>query len=315
MHARIRAAIERAFPDEASRSPVVLAVPGYLRVDDATGERLSRFEVLWNDDESRRMRFREWAAENPKRFLVGTVVVGTIDQVLLSALRIDHAHLRATALLRHVLVVDEVHASGAYMNAILDCVLAFHQAAGGHTLLMSATLGSAARARHFGQPQPTLAAALDAPYPAVTHRDNGLTASMTAVPRDSRAKHVSVECARICSDPKSIASRALDAAAAGGRVLVLRNTVADAVATPPPSSDESAPHARGSTRVDRVLPPLLSECPARAGIDPACRARSSASSRVPRTRGDRPETTAYHGDPRWSAPHARGSTHPHHRQQ
>jgi len=36
---------------------------------------------------------------------------------------------------------------------------------------------------------------------------------------------------------------------------------------------------------------------------------------VPRTRGDRPETTAYHGDPRWSAPHARGSTHPHHRQQ
>jgi CRISPR-associated endonuclease/helicase Cas3 len=34
------------------------------------------------------------------------VAVGTVDQMLLSSLMVSHAQLRATALLRHLLVVD-----------------------------------------------------------------------------------------------------------------------------------------------------------------------------------------------------------------
>jgi hypothetical protein len=64
MHRRVREAAQRAF---ATPPAVVLAVPGYLRVDDAEGTRLPPFEVLWPDQE--RFRYRAWAAENPKPWI------------------------------------------------------------------------------------------------------------------------------------------------------------------------------------------------------------------------------------------------------
>ena len=158
LHRRVVDAMKLAFPSDATRPVVVLAVPGYLQFDDVTGRRLPGFEVLWNDDKHAATRHRGWAAEQPKRFLAGCVVVGTIDQVLLSSLRVGHAHLRATSLLRHLLVVDEVHASDAYMNRILEEVLAFHLDAGGHAFLMSATLGASVRrdqsSAGIGRPRP-----------------------------------------------------------------------------------------------------------------------------------------------------------------
>jgi hypothetical protein len=63
---------------------------------------------------------RRWAAENPKRFLAAAVVAGTIDQALLSGLATRHAHLRGAALLRALLVVDEVHASDIYMSTVME---------------------------------------------------------------------------------------------------------------------------------------------------------------------------------------------------
>jgi len=114
---RVVKAVTRAFP-EGCRPPVVQAVPGYIKVDDRTGSRedaegrrLPRFEVLWDDDPARQYGARGWAGEHSKRYLAGSVVVGTVDQALLSSLMAGHAHLRATSLLRHLLVVDEVHAS------------------------------------------------------------------------------------------------------------------------------------------------------------------------------------------------------------
>src|SRR5690606_34187295 len=109
------------------------------------------FEVLWNDDDRERWRHRGWAAEHPKRYLAGAIVVGTIDQVLLSTLQVGHAHLRSTALLRHLLIVDEVHASDEYMSSLLEAVLRYHSRAGGHAFLMSATLGCEVRARFRGR--------------------------------------------------------------------------------------------------------------------------------------------------------------------
>jgi CRISPR-associated endonuclease/helicase Cas3 len=227
IHARVTKVVRQAFPEPA-RPPVTLAVPGYLRVDNQDGTRLSGFEVLWNDDEKARWRFRGWAAENAKRYLAGAIVVGTVDQVLLSALQVNHSHMRAVALLRHLLVVDEVHASDRYMSRLLRDVLQRHWRAGGHALLMSATLGSSSAASlvqlEGEATAPPLCHALIQPYPAVTHSTEGHT-SLYAVPPSDRSKQVQWTTNPWMEDPDRIAAAALDAAAAGARVVVLRNTV------------------------------------------------------------------------------------------
>lgn len=129
-----------ALLDHPGAPSVVLAVPGYPEVDGAKGQRLAPFEVLWPEEVREQLctRYRGWAVENPKRYLAGAIIVGTIDQVLLSTLAVSHSHLRATSLLRLLLVVDEVHASDSYMTRLLEAVLERQVAAGGHALLMSA---------------------------------------------------------------------------------------------------------------------------------------------------------------------------------
>lgn len=231
IHGRVVRAVEAAFP-EASRPPVVLAVPGYLRVDEQEGERLPEFRVLWHDDPHQRYRDRGWAAESSKRYLAGAVAVGTIDQVLLSTLKVPHAHLRAAALLRHLLVVDEVHASDLYMSRLLEWVLDQHLEAGGHAFLMSATLGAGARTRLLAPPDrrtrvapPSLAGAIDMPYPAISVAVAGEGPELLAVGGGSDSKRVEVELERWIDRPEEVAGRALSAARRGARVAIIRNTV------------------------------------------------------------------------------------------
>jgi CRISPR-associated endonuclease/helicase Cas3 len=239
----------RAFPNEVERPPVILAVPGYLQVDDVEGRRLPGFEVLWPDDERERYKYRGWAAEAPKRFMAGAIVVGTIDQVLLSGLATSHAALRSTALLRQLLVVDEVHASDAYMTLLLEGVLDMHLRSGGHALLMSATLGSSARerllacARGHRDPE-TVGEAIRCPYPALTDGDSWLP-----IPPSLEPKEVSHQLAPIASDYSSIAQHAVRAARAGARVLIIRNLVADCIKTQ--RAVEAAAH---------TMPELLFRC-------------------------------------------------------
>jgi CRISPR-associated endonuclease/helicase Cas3 len=230
LHDRVTAAVRRLFPEE-QRPPVVQAVPGYIKADDMTATRLpNSFAVRWDED----IQHRGWAAESSKRYLAGPIAVGTVDQVLLSTLQASHAHMRATALLRHFLVVDEVHASDAYMTRLMDRVLDQHLAAGGHALLMSATLGASARVRlttdDGNMPDQDTAEAED--YPLVTHVDADRTdpESTHAVSSDA-SKTVAP---KLCGDadaPEDVAQRALGYAQDGARVLIIRNLVDDCIQT------------------------------------------------------------------------------------
>lgn len=217
LHRRIHESMKRVGGPEA-----VLAVPGLLRAGEAEGRKLPGFRVLWDDDR------RHWAAEHPTRFLAAPVAVGTIDQVLLAGLRVKHAPLRGSALARSLLVIDEVHASDAYMNAVARPLVAGHVDLGGYALLMSATLGSGQRAAWLKQDTPTRQAATAAPYPVLWHD--------AAPSTPLRAK--SGGCEKIVHpipvptmDPVDAARRAIAAAARGARVLVIRNTVDRAVET------------------------------------------------------------------------------------
>jgi CRISPR-associated endonuclease/helicase Cas3 len=178
-----------------------------------------------------------WAAEHPKRYFASLVSVGTIDQALLAGLRVKHAHMRGAALARHLLVVDEVHASDAYMRRVLTRLLRDHLAAGGHAMLLSATLGAEARhtlmveaagGRTIDEPAPALAAAVAVPYPLLS--TSTVVARAIALPRRGDEKHVANELRELLDDAAGVAAVALAAARAGAKVLVVRNTVDGAVA-------------------------------------------------------------------------------------
>ena len=222
---RVNRFVANMFPADGRPEPV-LAVPGYLRAGDVHGQRLHDYEVWWDDHAA---DGRRWAAESPKRFLTAQIAVGTVDQVMLGSLMVKNAHMRAAGLARNLLVVDEVHASDAYMSEVLAAVLDAHLGAAGHALLMSATLGSTARHRWLRRPAdaaPTLAEAIDAPYPAVS-----TSSAMIDAGENDRRKEVNIHAEPEMGDFSAVAARALQAARSGAKTLVVRNTVGHAIRT------------------------------------------------------------------------------------
>lgn len=235
LYERVRDFVRRLWPLDA---PVVVrALPGYEAADGQAKISLPDFKVQWPDQPGDEVAHRRWVAESPKRFLAATISVGTIDQALLGALQVRHAHLRHALLSRSLLVVDEVHASDAYMTILLEQLLKAHLATGGQALLLSATLGAAARTRFLNVgslrtvlPLPGLNEASALPYPAISHRaDHG--AESLPVTGNPHTKTVCWQAVDAIDAPDRIAAIAAAAAAQGARVLVVRNTVPAAVAT------------------------------------------------------------------------------------
>ncbi|KAA3652185.1 MAG: CRISPR-associated helicase Cas3' [Proteobacteria bacterium] len=229
---RIHRALCRAWPDGGGAPMAVRALAGYAAADDETARALPDFKVLWSDNPTDAEAERRWAAESSKRFLAAPIAVGTVDQALLGTLQVKHAHLRHALASRSLLVIDEVHASDAYMGVLVEQLIAAQTALGGHTLLLSATLGAVARTRylhagmHPAPRPPSMDLASSLPYPAISDQ-RGLHVTAGA----KREKTVAWRCEDIIDNPERVASLALDAAAQGARVLVIRNTVPAAVAT------------------------------------------------------------------------------------
>lgn len=226
LYDRVHLFVQRLFPDATFRPNVLLAVPGYMRVDavDAV-DLLANHEVLWPDHDQEGVAHLRWAAENSKRYLAAACAVGTVDQVLLSGLRVRHAHLRGFALLRSLLVVDEVHASDLYMTYVLEGVIRRQEAAGAHTLLLSATLGIQSRQKLLSatvvqsETEPPEVRE-QAPYPCVSDQSSSRAFAQTA-----REKRVRIELQPWLDAPECIAGAAAEAVNRGARVLIIRNTV------------------------------------------------------------------------------------------
>ena len=218
IHRRVNKFAERA----GTELQAVLALPGYYRFGEVTGELISRYNVHWEDHVN---DGDYWTAERSKQFLASRIAVGTIDQAMLSVLKSRHSHMRAASLSRSLLVVDEVHASDTYMRSIMRALVEDHVSKGGYALLMSATLGESARSEWLNTNLKSLFDAVDVPYPAIS-------SPVRTVNIDSSQliKRVTMESYRT-EDVNDIAEYAIAAARAGAKVLVVRNTVRLAVET------------------------------------------------------------------------------------
>ncbi len=224
LHLRVHRMLSHAFDEQLPEA--VLAIPGMLRAGDFEGRRLPDWKVLWDDADSQSAP-RRWAAEHATRFLAAPVAVGTVDQAMLASLQIKHAHLRGSALNRSLLVIDEVHASDAYMTEILKRLTEEHLATGGYAMLMSATLGARARSRLTGEVLPSFKVASETPYPAVWIQGEP---GPRAVASAEHPRQVHLETVPTM-DPAEAAKKAIAAAERGARVLVIRNTVDKVVET------------------------------------------------------------------------------------
>lgn len=227
LYERVVRFIDSTYP-EGQRPNVLLAVPGYVRSSAEGRLPLPAADAQHHDDARVTTLGTHWASEQAKRFLAAPIVVGTIDQALLSTLQTNHAHLRATLLQRHLLVVDEVHSSDAYMRQLLKDLLQRRRTAGSYSLMLSATLGCEARQDLLARATTvSYSDAMATPYPRLSG-ENNFAVNVSA--KDARQKLVRVTPLPLLGNPSSVARRVAQAIHQGARVLVIANTVKRACA-------------------------------------------------------------------------------------
>jgi CRISPR-associated endonuclease/helicase Cas3 len=171
-----------------------------------------------------------WLADGSKRALLAQMGVGTLDQALLAVLTSRHQSLRLLGLLDKVLLVDEVHASDAYMHRLLCEVLALHARAGGSAILLSATLPKKMRnelVQAFCEGVGRRVPGLDKEdYPLLTRLGADDEAQIPVPTRTCVARTLGFE---IIHDEAAAEAWIVDRAEAGACVAWVRNTVGDAI--------------------------------------------------------------------------------------
>lgn len=132
-----------------------------------------------------------------KTKLLANLVVGTVDQLLMAALRQKHVMLRHLGLTGKVVIIDECHAYDAYMNTYLDCALNWLGAYKVPVILLSATLPGARRSEllqsYLGRPaNRRIKSEKEAAYPLLSWT-SGQDVHTDWIPPEGASRRVTVE--------------------------------------------------------------------------------------------------------------------------
>lgn len=227
MHARLEAAMNGLFESDAT---LVLA-HGKSNLANA----LARLgTVNQGDQDSIASHFNAWIGDSRKKAFFADAGAGTIDQAFLSILPKKHLTMRQYALAGRILIVDEAHACDAYMGEELNRLVEMQARLGGSVIVLSATLTREDRnrlvqsysdGRGLWTGLTETAEALS--YPLLTRWSESTDLEEHAVETLPELVR-SVEVRPLASRTDCIA-KALEAAAKGGAVIMICNTVDAAI--------------------------------------------------------------------------------------
>ena len=170
--------------------------------------------------------------EGRKQALLADFVVGTVDQLLMAALRQKHMMLRHLGLAGKTVIIDEVHSYSPYMNCYLDRTLTWLGAYGVPVIALSATLpafrrremiaaylkGRAGKQKYRLPEQVDWQTSLG--YPLLTWTD-GMEIKQTAVSDRSQSRAVQITYAKTAQ----VTALLREKLNAGGCAGVIVNTV------------------------------------------------------------------------------------------
>ncbi|MFA7118501.1 MAG: CRISPR-associated helicase Cas3' [Sphaerochaetaceae bacterium] len=155
-----------------------------------------------------------------RRALLAPFGVGTIDQALMSVIRVHYNSLRTFSLAGKVVILDEVHSYDTYTSTLLDELIKMLQQLGSTVIILSATLTLKQKAEMLGVNCSELGKGI---YPALTKKEGDF---LEVIPLESmESSSVSVE---ILPWDNDAIDQAIDAAISGQQVLWIENVVAEA---------------------------------------------------------------------------------------
>ena len=181
-----------------------------------------------NDDESGAVTVHQWFSGR-KQALLADFVIGTVDQLLMAALKQKHVMLRHLGLAGKVVIIDECHAYDAYMNRYLERALMWLGAYGVPVILLSATLPISRRSElidaYLGRKAQKSPISVEdwrssMGYPLITWTDGGIVRQ--TIPDAGTINH-KVEFKKLSEE--DIASYLVEKLSDGGCAGVIANTV------------------------------------------------------------------------------------------
>ena len=177
--------------------------------------------------------------EGKKKSLLADFVIGTVDQLLMAALKQKHVMLRHLGLANKVVIIDECHAYDAYMSQYLDMALRWLGAYHVPVIVLSATLPTQRRQavvdayNHYSsladqQDIESSTASISSAwtqnraYPLITYTD-GRQIKQISIPHEGPNRYIKLE-----SLYDGLADMLQEKLSSGGCAGVIVNTVARA---------------------------------------------------------------------------------------
>ena len=159
-------------------------------------------ESLCNTEDS--VYAKLWTAPL-RRGLLAPFAVGTVDQVMMSAMRTKYGVLRLAGLAQKVLIIDELHAYDAYMSSIIEKLLKWCKVMHVPVVMLSATLPYEKKI-HYAECYSYDEGALNAElYPVVTLLFADKKPQQVFVDEKSRKMNVRVRKVPLLNRPDEIA--------------------------------------------------------------------------------------------------------------